>query len=501
MRYSYVGVLLLLYCIPLHCFCQEQQENNTAGTADKLINFPADFFNKMQGKTTALNDRLTRQTEKYLQKIARREARLKKKLYRIDSTAAKKLFSDATQQQYAALAQKLKNDTGSRSMTLSGEYQPYTDSLKTSLAFLQQNPQLLNTAGISTGVPGMTIPPQLQSSVSQLQQLQARLQDADQAKAFISQRRDQIRQYLAQYTNLPNSLTKEYQGYNQDLYYYSQQVRQYKDMLNNPGELEKNALALLNRLPAFQSFMKNNSQLTGLFSLPDNYGSAASLTGLQTRDQVDQLIRGQLSAAGPNAMSALQSNLQSAQQQMGQFKDKLSQLGGGSGDMNMPDFKPNDQKTKTFLKRLEYGTNLQTARTSYYFPVTTDFGLSLGYKLNNDNTVGLGASYKLGWGSGINHISLSSQGAGLRSFIDIKIKTSFSATGGLEYNYVTPLGSLQQIEHISSWSQSGLIGISKTVSVKSKVFKKTKAQLLWDFLSYQQVPRTQPVLFRIGYNF
>jgi hypothetical protein len=95
---------------------------------------------------------------------------------------------------------------------------------------------------------------------------------------------------------------------------------------------------------------------------------------------------------------------------------------------------------------------------------------------------------------------LSGQGAGLRSFLEIKIKSSFSATGGFEANYTTPFTSFQDIRQIEKWTQSGLIGISKTVSMKSRVFKKTKLQLLWDFLSYQQVPKTQAVLFRIGYT-
>jgi hypothetical protein len=167
----------------------------------------------------------------------------------------------------------------------------------------------------------------------------------------------------------------------------------------------------------------------------------------------------------------------------------------------MPDFKPNNQKTKTFWGRLEYGANFQTTRNNYLFPTVSDLGLSAGYKLTNSSIIGIGASYKLGWGNGIQHIALSSQGVGLRSFIDIKIKGSFSATGGFEYNYTTPFSSLQQINHLTYWTRSGLVGISRTVSVKSRVFKKTKLQLLWDFLSYQQIPKTQPIIFRIGYNF
>jgi len=126
-------------------------------------------------------------------------------------------------------------------------------------------------------------------------------------------------------------------------------------------------------------------------------------------------------------------------------------------------------------------------------------GFSLGYRLGHSNVVGVGASYKVGWGNGIQHVALSSQGAGLRSFLEIKVKTTWYATGGFEYNYTTPFTSFQDIRQIERWTQSGLIGVSKTVSMKSRFFKQTKLQLLWDFLSYQQVPKTQPILFRIGY--
>jgi hypothetical protein len=53
----------------------------------------------------------------------------------------------------------------------------------------------------------------------------------------------------------------------------------------------------------------------------------------------------------------------------------------------------------------------------------------------------------------------------------------------------------------ASWQQSGLIGLSKIISVKTKFFKKTRLQLLWDFLSYEQVPKAQPIKFRVVYNF
>jgi hypothetical protein len=50
------------------------------------------------------------------------------------------------------------------------------------------------------------------------------------------------------------------------------------------------------------------------------------------------------------------------------------------------------------------------------------------------------------------------------------------------------------------WQQSGLIGISKKMNVKTKFFKGTKLQLLFDMLANQHVPVSQPVLFRVGYD-
>jgi hypothetical protein len=84
--------------------------------------------------------------------------------------------------------------------------------------------------------------------------------------------------------------------------------------------------------------------------------------------------------------------------------------------------------------------------------------------------------------------------------LQIAIKNGFSATGGFEYNYTTQFTNLQQLRQTENWTRSGLIGLSKTVSMKNRVFKKAQVQLLWDFLSYQQVPKTQPFLFRIGYT-
>lgn len=456
----------------------------------KITNFPTRLIEKIQKRSAHLEDQLLQKTEKYLEKLAKKERRIYRRLQKIDSAKAAVLIAES-KSKYDALLQQLK-EPAEATGTVSGEYLPYIDSLKGSLSFMNERPDLLNSS--------VELKEKISGSLQQFTTLQARLKQSDAIKQFIKERREHLKRTLSNYTQLPASVGKELDRFNKEFYYYSQQIREYRQLLNEPDKLTLRALALLHKVPAFTEFLQKHSELAGLFSVPASYGSPQGLNGLQTIDQVRQLVLNQ-AGSGPNAMAALQQNLQAAQSQLGQLKDKINQLGGGSGDIEMPNFRPNDEKVKTFWKRLEYGTNLQSTRSSYFFPNSTDLGLSVGYKLSGKSIIGVGMSYRVGWGKDIRHIVVTQEGIGLRSFFDTKIKGSFFASAGFEYNYQQPFNSLTQLQAANNWQQSGLAGITKIISLKSKVFKKTKAQLLWDFLSYSQRPVTQPLKFRIGYNF
>lgn len=470
----------------------------------KRVNLSSRLFRKIQSQSASLNQQVTNQTQQYLAKMAQNERRMQQKLSSVDSNAAKSLFA-GSQQQYAALSTQVRTDTGSRKVLLSGQYQPRVDTLQGALSFLQLHPQLLSGTGTGTMASATgasnAVQSKLQGAASQFQAVQAKLQDADIVKAYVAQRQQMIGQYLAQHPNLQGVLGKQYGAMNQAAYYYSQRVQQYKALLNDPGALAQKALAMLGQLPAFQTFMSNHSQLGSLFHLPGNYSAVQNVSGLQSKEQVANIVKGQISASGSAGAAALQSNLQSAQSQLDGYKEKLSSLGAGNGDAQMPDFKPNDQKTKSFFGRLQYSFNFQTTHNSYYYPSLLSLGLGLGYKISSGNVIGVGLAYSLGTGNGIQHIALTSNGLGLRSYLNIKIKGSFSATGGFEYNYTTPFTSYQQIKQLQYWQKSGLIGIMKTISTRSKLLKQATLSLMWDVLSYQQVPPTQPFIFRVGYAF
>jgi hypothetical protein len=478
-----LGISMLLLILNITTQAQGQSPSG------QLITLPSKFFSKVNDKIGKLNKQLSKQTEKYLRRLLKQEEKLKRKLSRIDTTASKQLFANASTR-YEQLINNMKMPD-SKVGASSGEYLPYLDSLKGSLSFLEKNNDLLQEM--------KSIGPKVSKSLAGVGELQSRLQHAEQVKQFIRQRKQQLTEALHKYTKLPGSFTKGLQQFNKESFYYAQQVREYKEILNDPDKITQKALTILNKLPPFQEFMKQHSELAGLFGLPAGYGNVANLGGLQTRAQVQSMIQGQLAAAGPGGPQMLQQNLQAAQAQLNKFKDKLNQLGKGSGDIEMPDFKAKSQRTKTFLERLEIGTNLQSVKSNYFFPTTTDLGLSVGYKLSDKSTIGIGGSYKVGWGKDIRNIVVTSQGAGLRSFLDVKLKGSFYASGGFEYNF-QPLDT-NGISMNTMWTKSALLGVSKVVSLKSKFFKKTKLQLLWDFMSYEQIPKTQPLKFRVGYNF
>lgn len=450
---------------------------------DSMLNKldPQKFAASIEKSTGNLENKLTAKSMKVLKNMEQQE----KKLYTMmlhgkDSMIAKARLTELNEK-YSALKRNINNPA---IVVKARQFIPRLDSLNTSLKFLDQN-----------GMRG-----KVKDALIKTTALQDKFQQAEEIKKFIKERKELLKQQLEKL-----GMVKQLKQINKQVYYYSAQINEYKEVLKDPKKIEKKIMELLAKTKFFQDFMRKNSMLASLFRMPGDPNDPnyiASLAGLQTRAQVSNLIQRQISAGGSNAQQQFNQNLQAAQAQMQQLKDKVLKFGGGSSDAVMPEgFKPNNQKTKTFLQRLEYGANIQSQKATGFFPTTSDLGLSVGYKLNDKSIIGIGASYKMGWGRGWNNIKLTSQGVGLRSYIDWNLKGSFWISGGFEQNYKSAFSDFNQLKDRNAWQQSGLIGISKVISVKSKLFKKTNIKLLWDFLSYQQVPRTQPVIFRIGYNF
>jgi hypothetical protein len=440
---------------------------------------------KVAARVDAIESKLEKISEKALHKLQRQEEKMRRKLSKIDSLAAATIF-DAAMARYKSFEHKL------QAKLPENTYLPSLDTLATSLKFLSQAPGILSNVN--------DVKDKVKDALSKVESLKAQFQKAEQIKQFIRERKQFLKQQLQKF-----GFAKELKKINKQAYYYTQAINEYKDILKDQKKIEKKAIELLCKTKLFKDFMKKNSMLASLFpTTGNNFSTQATqsgFAGLQTRAQLTSFMQQGAGAALTNN-NLLQRNIQDAQSQITQIRNELSRvIGGGSEDLEMPDFKPNSQKTKSFLKRLEYGTSFQSQKASSYFPTTTDIGLSAGYKLNDKSVIGIGASYKIGWGNGWKDIHLTNQGVGLRSFIDWKIKGSLWITGGYEQNYRSLFNSITSLRDLNAWQKSGLLGLTKVIALKTKFLKKTRMQLLWDFLSYNQRPITQPLVFRIGYNF
>ncbi len=471
MKAIYQLTLLLFVCL----FARAQDS-----LLQKANAIPGKYLSQVKQKSDKMERQITARSEKALSRFMKQEEKLKRRLGRIDSLKANNLFTHSIDS-LGSLKSRMKGKLGKYSGALT-QGGPYLDSLSNSLSFLKDSKGLLEQ---SKGITD-----KLNGSLKSVDNLKDKLAQAEQIKAYIRERKQLLKEQLSQYTGF----TKDLQKMNKEAYYYAQQLKEYKEVFKDKKKAEQKAMEVIKKIPAFNDFMQKHSQLASLFNIQGATASAQSLEGLQTRNQVEQLIQQRL-GSGPNASAAVSQQMAETRSKFDELKSKFPDLDNAA---EMPDFKPKEMKTKSFLQRLEFGSNIQFQRSNKFFPTTGDLAGQAAYKFHKNGSAGIGLSYKLGMGTGFDNIHFSGQGMGIRSFIDWKLKGTFFLNGGYEQNYQpdyagVPEGGGQK------WTQSGLIGISKKYKINSKL--KGNMMVLFDFLYNQHVPRTDPVKVRLGYNF
>jgi hypothetical protein len=452
--------------------------------SDQVINLPDKLFSKLNDKMEKLDKQLSHQTDKTLHRLKKQEARIKRKLYRKDPALAKTIFEDSPDR-YNEFIQHLHTNSFSIDPRKVGDYLPDFDSLKSALGFLGSG---------QTSLSNVTTGKQAQQALTTMNGIQNKLKYVSEIRNYIKSRKQFLSSMLSK-QGVSHALKKM----NKDVYYYGQYIQEYKSILNDPSKMEKLAINLLNKIPAFREFVQKNSFLSSVFApnamFAMNNGANVDIPGLQTRTQVNQLINSSMVSAGSGGQDILGQRLADVKKELDELKGKVS---AWDDNAELPAFKPNEMKSKSFLKKLEFGTNLQLGKSNSFLPSTADIGGQIAYKFHQNGSFGLGASYKLGFGS-LRQISITHQGIGLRSFLDYKLKGSIYVNGGFEYNHNAAFKSMEQLRNFSAWQSSALIGVSK----KYKVSKKLKGNIvaLYDFLHRAHTPTTQPFVFRIGYNF
>lgn len=495
-------------------------EDSLQSDLSRLQQLPNRYFNKVSNKADKLNRRLTKRTQKALRRLQKQEKKINSKLSKIDSIAAHNLLTTSIDS-LSHLKNMIKGKVSRITGKIPGsQYISYLDTLKNSLDFLNKYSDKLSKV--------KEVQQRLQSSLSSVQQLQGRLNQLQEVQQYIQERKQVLNETLGKYGNV----FKENLGkIGKEVYYYKAQIKNYKELWQHPDKIEAKALEMLNKVPAFNDFMKEHSALAALFNVAGSQEGSLqqSLQGLQTRAMVQQEIQERLQAAGAGGRKQIQQQMTIAKQKLQELKNKLP---GGGSTANMPNFKPKELKSKTFFQRLGFGANVQFGKATNYLPTTSDIAGQIAYKFSKNGSIGIGASFKLGWSdplpqqniisqnpfgstqgssgfsqgsfsiaprSFIKKIHFTAQGVGIRSFLDYKLKGTFYVNGGFEFNYNKTIPNIPALKNLNGWTKSALLGIEKKYKISNKL--KGNMMLLFDFLYKQHVPQTQPVVFRVGYNF
>ncbi|SFM85445.1 hypothetical protein SAMN05428949_1051 [Chitinophaga sp. YR627] len=426
---------------------------------------PRRYYAQLEEKTQKVNSLIRKKTQKSLNWLISREQLMRAKLNKSDPVAAHRIFDrsiDSLQRLKSLAAANLPAKA-----KLGRQYNSYLDTLQVAAKFLPASADLQQKVG------------QLQGSIGQSEQI----------SAYIHERQRALKNQLAQYT----MFTKDLQSLGKQAYYYQEQVREYTSILQDRNKAQEKAMALLRKSSAFRAFFQKHSVLSELFGTNNDVNAEQALEGLQTRSQVEQLIQQRI-GNNPDARQAITEQVNQARDQFNAFKEKFPVLNNSA---EMPDFKPNQMKTRRFLQRMEFGGNIQFQRASNWYPTMGDIALQAAYKFSEKGNAGIGLAYKLGLGS-LDRIAISSKGVGIRSFADYRIKNAFSLNGGLEMNHYAAFSHIAQLKNWNGWQRSALLGMRYTYKASPKL--KGNITVLYDFLARQQAPFSEPLKIRFGYS-
>lgn len=373
----------------------------------------------------------------------------------------------------------------------SAGYHPYLDTLAQSLSFLNgeqtAGTQLMNLAEAPI----------------------ARLKNAEQQTQFIEKIQAAIREQEQLLQQMAPKYKKAVQQYllsvNKHYSFFSARFTEYRNELTGLLKPEERLLSLLRELPAFRAFMKEHSLIAGLFSIPAAEG--VQLNGLQTRSMLQTMLKEKMSSASPGIEAVSTQQMQTAYAKMNNLKQKLP---GNGTAADMTDYAPKEIKSKTFLQRVELGSNFRVLRAAQLFPAKSELMLTAGYKISDRGSLGVGFTHWLGWGESIRKISFSHQGHGFSSWLKFGLKNNLFINGGWEHNYFSQVKNMTSPGTTPAWKSSALLGISKRVGAgKSFLGSKWGANrkriseitLLYDFLYKQNNPITEAFKLRFGFTF
>lgn len=449
----------------------------------EVIKHSDKYVNAVNNKVNKFNSQVYGKMEKTLGKLAKWEGKIQRILHEASPETEQRLFGP-NQMTFTKALEKLRT---SQSLVKSyqGQFNYHTDKLKSSLGYLQtQSSQLKKLESIN-----------LDSIKQQLSKSDDVAANAEWLDEFIKERKTQLISETFRYIGKSKYLKQ----INKECFYYTEAIRNYKSVLNDSRKTEELVLKALSQIPEFKNFAQQNSAMAGIFpSMPSmTGGSMPIVNGLAPR----QMVQERITTASAGNAGQLQQQLQSQPPIMPSNLDAIKQKAKGIKD-GLEDefsFKKNTQRNKPFLKRLEFTSDYRFAKSTRLLPANMTIGATAGYKLSDDQSIGIGLNYLLGLGRGWKDLRLSHEGIGLRSYIKWRFKYNIFFQVGAEWTYMTSFKRVDELKSVKNWQQTTLAGLTKSYSISRKV--KGNVQLSYNFLHRKTIPTSSPFIIRFGYEF
>lgn len=390
-----------------------------------------------------------------------------------DSVAAKVFFAESGafyQDCNKAIAEAKSGNTTKELK----QFDKYFDSISTTIKFLKEK-----VGG------GKTIKTALETTQRYSQLLQAN----NEIKRSLSKRSKLLRQSFGGVAT-----DKQLRKLQTNAYVLKEKISGYRKQVADRKAVEKKFLSALRKDRRFTDFMKSKGWLATFF--PPSEGSAAANSSLQTIASVQAQINQRFGNSGVDPRQFMNQQVSVAQNRINDLKARLNKIkAGSSSDPEMPQ-RFNAERGKSFMKRLTWETNFHTQ----HIQVTmTDVAVTVGYKINDKSVFSLGGSARVGLGKDWNSLKLTSEGYGLRSVLDMKLKHSIWMMGSYETNYYSRFAGAQYSAPVNPWQANILVGFMKRIQITSK--KNGMIRLAYNVLYKQNRFITQPVVFKVGYGF
>lgn len=267
-------------------------------------------------------------------------------------------------------------------------------------------------------------------------------------------------------------------------YYYGAQVREYRKVLRDPSVLDDNLMSTLRADPRWSEY------LAALPAKPQDQSK------MQPKQLVQQMMQSQAAFIDPDAMKLISEAKKKGSDLLGELSQSATSIGNLDNATQVPRFRPNPYKTKSFWQRIDAGFGLQFDRRKFNLPASGTAGVQVSFNFSQHWSAGLLANYRFGMGE-IKNIRFSHAGAGYGAFANYKVWKGLGVQAGFERNWREAVKSGEN-SHPATWTSSALAGLTWEYSIGKKA--KGTVGVFFDALYKQHTPQTNAVLWRMGWK-